>query len=231
MSVGTGISNQITNMNKAAKTLFNLYKSCNESGTSFVLVLSKYLMFKIIGNNILAHHNTKIVGIKNIETHDLVRIGLDTVGFGHGTDLTFLNIRGKLKFAGKYLISRGCRFDIGPHALVRIGKGGYVSCNTKFIIMHRLTIGSACAIAWNCQFLDEDFHSLEYDGKNKSDDNTITIGNHVWIGSNTTIYKGVIIPDECVVAANSVVKGQFEEKNVLIAGNPAKIIKRNVIWS
>jgi serine acetyltransferase len=33
-----------------------------------------------------------------------------------------------------------------------------------------------------------------------------------------------------VIASNSIIKDVFKEKNSLIAGNPAKIIKRNVQW-
>jgi hypothetical protein len=33
------------------------------------------------------------------------------------------------------------------------------------------------------------------------------------------------------VAADSKVSGVFAEENCLIAGNPAKVIKRNIAWS
>ncbi len=95
--------------------------------------------------------------------------------------------------------------------------------------MHKLKIGDNCAISWNCQFLDEDFHEIKYQGKKETPEEII-IGNKVWIGSNVCVYKGTFIPNGCVIASNSVVKGGFEEENVLIAGNPAKVIKRNISW-
>ena len=96
--------------------------------------------------------------------------------------------------------------------------------------MHGLQIGENCAISWNCQFLDEDFHQLDYEGKAVKNNNSIYVGNKVWIGSNVTILKGAYISSESVVAANSVVIGKFEKKGVLIAGNPAKVIKEGVTW-
>ena len=96
--------------------------------------------------------------------------------------------------------------------------------------MHGLKVGDGCAISWGCQFLDEDFHDIQYAGK-IAKPHQIEIGDHVWIGSNVTVLKGSKIPDGCVVASGSVVKSKFEIKNALIAGNPAKIIKEGISWS
>lgn len=53
----------------------------------------------------------------------------------------------------------------------------------------------------------------------------ITIGNNCWIGSGTKILAGVRLGDNCVVAAGTILKGKFH-KNSVIAGVPAKIIKK-----
>ena len=58
----------------------------------------------------------------------------------------------------------------------------------------------------------------------------ILIGNNVWIGNNVKIYEGAIIPDNCVVASDSVIKSAYYKKNVLIGGNPSKILKEEVTW-
>jgi acetyltransferase-like isoleucine patch superfamily enzyme len=208
-----------------------LYTECKKSESSFISVFTNYLLFRLRKKNILADHQVRIKGLQNIETTGLVKIGLNRIGFMNKHDRTFLNINGKLIFKGDYTIGKGCRFDVATGATVEIGKGGYVNPNTLFIIMNGLKIGDGCSISWNCQFLDEDFHEIEYENKKSgSRDKTIEIGNHVWIGSNVFIYKGVKIPNGCVVAANSVVRGSFLEENVLIGGNPAKILKQNVRW-
>ena len=95
--------------------------------------------------------------------------------------------------------------------------------------MHELVIGDNCAISWDCQFLDEDFHNISYSGKRKVE-NSIIIGDNVWIGCGVKIYKGTVIPNGCVIASDSIVKGAFYVENSLIGGNPAKTIKENIEW-
>lgn len=212
-------------------TIFNLYKSCKISGTGFFNLLIKSVYYKVIkGKNIRAGNRVFIKGLKNILTRGRVTIGLTDAGFSHRTDSTFLNIRGSLEFKGDFSVGRGCRLDVGPNGKITIGKNGYITANSYLIISHNLVIGDNCAISWDCQFLDEDFHSISYEGK-KNTRNDIIIGNNVWIGSGVKIYKGTQIPDGCVIAANSVVKATFEKQNLLIGGNPARVIKEDVSWN
>lgn len=60
---------------------------------------------------------------------------------------------------------------------------------------------------------------------------SVNIGNHVWLCQNTSILKYVNIPSNTVVAYGSVVTKSLTDENVIIAGNPAKIVKKNVNWS
>lgn len=53
------------------------------------------------------------------------------------------------------------------------------------------------------------------------------IGNDVWIGQNVTILSGVHIGDGVIIGANSVV-GNNVEPYTIIAGNPAKEIRKRL---
>lgn len=53
----------------------------------------------------------------------------------------------------------------------------------------------------------------------------ITIGDHVWIGRRAIILKGVNIGDRAIVAAGAVVTKDVPQDSI-VAGNPAKVVKR-----
>ena len=53
----------------------------------------------------------------------------------------------------------------------------------------------------------------------------IVIGNNVWLGDKVTVLGGVTIGDNVVVAANSVVTHDVPA-NSIVAGTPAKVIKK-----
>jgi acetyltransferase-like isoleucine patch superfamily enzyme len=208
--------------------LKKLVKLCRKSNSSLILVIIRYIRYKIAGKNILANNRVIIKGISNISTNGLLKIGMGYIGFMHKYDRTYLNVNGSLIFEDDYSIGKGCRFDIGNSAVAKFGRG-YVNSKTNFIIMHGITIGDGCVISWGCEFLDEDFHVINYSERKKKT-SSIELGRHVWIGSNTTVLKGSKIPDGCVVASGSVVSSVFEETNCLIAGNPAKVVKENIEW-
>ena len=44
---------------------------------------------------------------------------------------------------------------------------------------------------------------------------SIHIGNHVWIGANSTILRGTKIGDHCVIGAGSIVSGTFENNSII----------------
>ena len=58
----------------------------------------------------------------------------------------------------------------------------------------------------------------------------ISIEDNVWVGCRSTILKGAIIPQGCVVGANSNVVSAFTENNCIIAGNSAQIVKKHITW-
>lgn len=53
----------------------------------------------------------------------------------------------------------------------------------------------------------------------------IIIEDNVWLGNYVTVLPGTIIGKNSIVGAGSIVKGIFPE-NVIIQGNPARIIKK-----
>ena len=74
--------------------------------------------------------------------------------------------------------------------------------------------------------MDSDFHKIE---TNTNNETGVVIGNHVWVGANSTVLKNVTIEDGAIVGANSLVTKNVSS-NCVVAGNPAKVIKENILW-
>lgn len=98
--------------------------------------------------------------------------------------------------------------------------------------MDSITIGRNTDIGSGCKIIDNDFHPLPYSQRNPEEQldkvkrKAITIGEGCFIGANSIILKGTTLGKNVVVGAGSVVSGIFPD-NVIIAGNPAKVIKKN----
>ncbi|MFC5446783.1 acyltransferase [Paenibacillus aestuarii] len=116
-----------------------------------------------------------------------------------------------------------------PEAEIRIGDNVGISGATIYA-RKSITIGENTLIGGNAKILDNDFHPIEIEARNadvkeKIGTRPIMIGKNCFIGCNSLILKGTVLGDGCVVGAGAVVSGKFEE-NCVIAGNPAKVIKR-----
>ncbi len=54
----------------------------------------------------------------------------------------------------------------------------------------------------------------------------IRLGRHCWLGMNSIILPGVTLGDHTVVGAGAVVTKSHEEGHCVLAGNPARVIRR-----
>ena len=95
----------------------------------------------------------------------------------------------------------------------------------------KITIGQDCLFSSGVQVRTGDSHSmLDLQGKRINPSEDITIGDHVWMGTQTTCLKGAGVADHSVVGACALVTKKFTEANCALAGVPAKIVKRDVDW-
>lgn len=95
----------------------------------------------------------------------------------------------------------------------------------------KITIDEECLFSNSIDIATTDWHAvIDKNGDRINHDKDVYIGKHVWIGRKVTVCKGVSIAENSIIGTGSVVTKPFTESNVVIAGNPAKICKRDVSW-
>lgn len=126
---------------------------------------------------------------------------------------------------GTFRIYSGHTISVNQNALLVLGSG-FINMGLNLTCFERIEIGDNGAIAENVTIRDSDDHCL---GEGQPTQ-PVRIGNHVWIGMNATVLKGVSVGDGAVVAAGSVVIEDVPP-NSLVAGVPALVKKTNIQWS
>ena len=188
------------------------------------------------------HPKSAHLHVHNYSLINLAKSATITLPEKGALDINVLNIkRDKIRpctlWMGEnaQLISKGFTMYEGA-AIVVVDGGkltlGHNSYMNESLIQcaNSITIGDDCAIAGDVLIQDTDFHPiLDQNGKEKPVSKPIEIGNHVWICAKATILKGVTIGDGAIVAAGAVVTKDVPARCV-VAGNPAKVVRENVIW-
>lgn len=131
----------------------------------------------------------------------------------------------KKSFMGQINVGFGCKVIIEDDVTAQ--GAVYLTTAEKT----KVVIGRDSMLSDRIQIRAEDSHAI-YDvesGNRINPSKDIFIGQHVWIGYQATILSGTKIKNGSVVGFGSVVKGMFPN-NVILAGVPAKIVKKNVAW-
>ncbi len=111
--------------------------------------------------------------------------------------------------------------DFGKN--ISVGKNFFMNQCCTFMDRGGITIGDDVFIAPKCNLttINHDFNPYN---RQATFNKPIIIGNRVWIGIGVTICPGVTIGDNSIIAAGSVVTKDVPP-NVIVAGNPARVIK------
>lgn len=113
--------------------------------------------------------------------------------------------------------------DYGKH--IRVGKRFFANFNWVVLDEAYVTIGDDCFIGPNVSIYTA-CHSTDPNERNTRKEwaKPVTIGNNCWIGGSVTILPGVTIGNNVTIGAGSVVVKNVPD-NVIVAGNPARILK------
>ncbi|MBO5371386.1 MAG: acetyltransferase [Lachnospiraceae bacterium] len=154
----------------------------------------------------------------------------------------FRGNRKKFVFGEGFTVGYGCRFELYYDEKEQLDGNLLIGSNCKFgdrvhiSSCKKITIGNNCLLASNILITDNEHGTYKGENASKPEEipdkrklsvEEVSIGNNVWIGENVVVLPGVHIGNGCIIGANSVVNKSYDD-NVIIAGAPARIIKKYV---
>jgi Acetyltransferase (isoleucine patch superfamily) len=168
---------------------------------------------------------------------------------------SIVKCRGKIKFQRNLNIDRDCFINalsedgIKFGKNVSIGKNTTIECTGSMLNIGKgLTVGDNVGLGtngfWGCaggvsvgnDCIFGNYVSVHSENHNYEDVNLpirlqgvsrkgVIIGNNCWVGAKVTFLDGSKVGSGCVIAAGTVVRGEYPE-NCVIGGVPSKIIKK-----
>lgn len=124
-----------------------------------------------------------------------------------------------------WLQGNNCIIDIGENFTM---EGGGISVTES----GKICIGKDCMFSFGIDIRNGDSHSiLDLHGKRINKAKDIVIKDHVWLGANVTVLKGVSIESHSIIGTRSVVSKSCETAHSTYAGIPARFIKAGVDWN
>jgi acetyltransferase-like isoleucine patch superfamily enzyme len=158
-----------------------------------------------------------------------------------GGELSFKRFRSKMERAlviGANCTMEGVHFAIEAQGRVTIGDYCYFT-NALLLCELELRIGSYVMMGWNSSIADSDFHPIDPAARIADAiacsplakgrlrpaiaKRPVIIDDHVWIGPNATILKGVHIGEGAFIEPGSLVTRDVPPR-ARVLGNPAQII-------
>lgn len=144
---------------------------------------------------------------------------------------TYLKLKkgAELHVNGEFKMMYGSTIQIFENGKLTVGRS-YINSDTLIACRKNITIGDGVMIARGVKIYDTDYHKiLDEENNVLNPDADVVIKDHVWIGVNAVILKGVTIGEGSIVAAGAVVTKDVPD-GCMVAGNPAKMIRENVVW-
>ena len=141
----------------------------------------------------------------------------------------WISIGDDTMIAGQVTLSAGMMpgQEMMTDPVVIIGDRCLIGRGSAIVGHYRIDIGDDVFTGMNVYITDQNhgYEDIEAPiGIQDPEDDPVVIGSGSWIGSGAVVLPGARLGKNCVVAANSVVRGEFPSYSV-VAGVPAKVVR------
>jgi len=153
----------------------------------------------------------------------------------------FRNTSGMIGFGLRYTLLKTIAAEIGDNVAVfpgvyitkfdnlRIGNNVSIQPMSYIDGFGGVTIGDNVSIAHHTTIMSTEHNYSDLNVPIKEQgyrEASVIIEDNVWIGAKVAILKGVTVKSGNIVAAGAIVTKTIPENNVILAGCPAKILKK-----
>lgn len=195
--------------------MYKLNEFIENISNEHISIIGKPILFK--DSNIISDgKNNKIVFGSNVK---VINCNIRLIG-----DNNLFFIGDFVTIRGNYLLDTGSEIRIGSRTIFNFVVDIEARESRKIII------GENCLFS-RCRIQTSDVHSI-FDRDSLKRINfakDVYIDSNVWVAFDALICKGSHIRQNSVIGARSLIAGKFPE-NSIIAGNPAKVIRKNILW-
>ena len=168
--------------------------------------------------------------------YNIISVLFSAIKFGilrliHGSHIRFDGIQrfspntevlisenGTLHLGKKVRAHRRSKLSVFGNGLLEIGANTALGNGVSVTCMEKITIGEGVQIGPDTKIYDHD-HDFRVPGGVKAEKFVtapVEIGDNTWIGCNVVILRGTTIGKNCIVAAGSVLKGNYPDNSVIV---------------
>lgn len=125
---------------------------------------------------------------------------------------------GTLKLGKRVRAHRRSKLSVFGNGTLKIGSNTALGNGVGIICMEKIVLGEGIQIGPDTKIYDHD-HDFRVPGGVKAEKfltSPVEIGDNTWIGCNVVILRGTTIGKNCIVAAGSVLKGNYPDKSVIV---------------
>lgn len=220
---------------KLTKPRVNIIKTIILNFSTLPFKQAIRLPILLVGNWNLRSLEGNIILPDNHTNNKRIKIGVNYAGYVTAPVGTLTLQKGsKLILHKNVKISQGVHLCLYSNAELSLGAYSSLGDNVKIICSNKINIGMHTGVTWECQVLDFGTHYIE-DLENKEIHNiyqSVEIGDYCWIGNRTTIMPGSRIPNDTIVASNSLLNKDYCHQGIepfsLLGGIPVKLIRTNI---